>query len=139
MTIEEFTHILNEIKPYTKTIYLHVKGEPLLHPEIERFLQLADENAFRVNITTNATLLSKSIELLNHHSSGKKLNISLHAEYLDADIYEKIWNSVSLLRSDIAVIYRLWTLNGETLDKKSTKFVEKLIDFTIYPQMLWKN
>ena len=26
MSVAEFEHILKEIKPYTKTIYLHVKG-----------------------------------------------------------------------------------------------------------------
>ena len=31
MTFEEFKTILDKIKPYTKHIYLHVKGEPLLH------------------------------------------------------------------------------------------------------------
>lgn len=129
MSLQEFAHILKEIEPYTKTIYLHVKGEPLLHPELDSFLSLADQKSFRVNITTNAMLLSKNIELLNRHFSVKKLNISLHAEYPSIDYYEQIWNAVYKLRSDIIIVYRLWTLNGKTLDKKSTQIVERLSDF----------
>ena len=35
--------ILKEIKPYTDNIYLHVKGEPLLHPQIIEFLNIASD------------------------------------------------------------------------------------------------
>ena len=43
MSVEEFSHILKEVKPYTKTIYLHVKGEPLLHPNIIEFIKIANK------------------------------------------------------------------------------------------------
>ena len=32
MSVDEFAHTLQQIRPYTNYIYLHVKGEPLLHP-----------------------------------------------------------------------------------------------------------
>ena len=41
MTTEEFENILIKIKDYTDYIYLHIKGEPLLHPNIIEFLHLA--------------------------------------------------------------------------------------------------
>ena len=44
MTIEEFKHIINEIKNYTESIYLHVKGEPLLHSKLDEILSICDEN-----------------------------------------------------------------------------------------------
>ena len=62
MSVAEFEHILKEIKPYTKTIYLHVKGEPLLHKELDSLLSLTDAYSFRVNITTNGIFLSKKVE-----------------------------------------------------------------------------
>jgi len=34
--VEQFNKILDEIRPHTKYIYLHVKGEPLLHPRIDQ-------------------------------------------------------------------------------------------------------
>ena len=39
MNFEEFKIILDKIKPYTNYIYLHVKGEPLLHPDIDKFIE----------------------------------------------------------------------------------------------------
>ncbi|MCQ2755197.1 MAG: radical SAM protein, partial [bacterium] len=37
--IEDFRHIIDEIKEYTNLIALHVKGEPLLHPKLGEILQ----------------------------------------------------------------------------------------------------
>jgi len=31
MSVEEFKIVINKIKKFTNSIYLHVKGEPLLH------------------------------------------------------------------------------------------------------------
>ena len=44
MNFEEFKLILDKIKPYTQYIYLHVKGEPLLHPEVDKFIEYAYNN-----------------------------------------------------------------------------------------------
>lgn len=40
MSVDEFAHTLQQIRPYTNYIYLHVKGEPLLHPQLDEILAL---------------------------------------------------------------------------------------------------
>ena len=55
-----FERILLEIKGKTKFVYFHVMGEPLMHPEIGLFLDLCEKHGFRVNITTNGTLIDKA-------------------------------------------------------------------------------
>ena len=62
MTIEEFKLIISKIKDKTDTIYLHVKGEPLLHPNLVDFLDIAEENNLKVNITTNGTLFPQIVD-----------------------------------------------------------------------------
>ena len=56
---EEFATLLPKIRPYTDFLYFHLMGEPLLHPKLEHFLELAGEAGFKVILTTNGTLLSK--------------------------------------------------------------------------------
>ena len=34
MSVSDFEVVLSKIKNYTKHIYLHVKGEPLMHPNL---------------------------------------------------------------------------------------------------------
>lgn len=76
MQFNEFKIILDKIKPYSKYIYLHVKGEPLLHPEVDAFIKYAFEEGFEINLTTNATLLKHHLEITKYL---RQINISLHA------------------------------------------------------------
>ncbi len=78
LSLEEFSHILQQIKPITPYIYFHVQGEPLLHPLIDDFLRLCDEQSFQVQLVTNATFIEKCLSLL-HHPSLRKLSLSLHS------------------------------------------------------------
>lgn len=79
MSMETFENILDQIKPYTDYIYFHVKGEPLLHPLIDRFLDLSYEKGFQVNITTNGTLIQKAKDKLIAKPALRQINFSLHS------------------------------------------------------------
>ncbi len=59
MTIDEFKVVVSKIKKYTNNIYLHIKGEPLLHSKLDDFLSICDANHLKVSITTNGTLLEE--------------------------------------------------------------------------------
>lgn len=111
MTEDEFKSVVSQIKPYTSFVYFHVKGEPLMHPLLERFLDIAHENGLRVNLTTNGTMLKQRQELLLSHPAVRQLNISLHAfekdEYLkDALTFAKLADL-----KGIYVVLRLWNLD----------------------------
>lgn len=126
MTEKEFERILKEVSKVTKVIYLHVKGEPLLHPKIDEFLKLAEKYNLNVNLTTNGILFPKVVEKLKDCKALHKINFSLHCEQSISNYEEEIFKNVEKLSPDIVIIYRLWTLQGNKLDKKSTKIVEKL-------------
>lgn len=123
---EEFTHVINEIKDFTDNIYLHVKGEPLLHKDLDELLTIADNNNVNVNITTNGVLFPNKVELLKRHKCLKKINFSLHSENNVENYLENIFTSVDKLPETITKVYRLWTLKDNTLDEKSTETVEKI-------------
>ena len=56
-----------QIKPFTSYIYLHVLGEPLSHPKLEEILSLCQVYGFNVQITTNGTLLKKTLPVLMNY------------------------------------------------------------------------
>ena len=126
MAEDEFEHILKEISKVTKTIYLHVKGEPLLHPKIMEFLKLAEKYNLKVNLTTNGTLFPKLVDKIKECKALHKINFSLHCEQNNPNYEEEIFKNVEKLSPDTVIIYRLWTLQNNKLDEKSTKTVEKL-------------
>ena len=56
---EGFRTLIGKLRPWTDYLYFHLMGEPLCHPELERFLNLAGEADFKVILTTNGTLLPR--------------------------------------------------------------------------------
>ncbi|MBP3920670.1 MAG: SPASM domain-containing protein [Bacilli bacterium] len=121
MTYDEFMFILGKIKPFTNYIYLHVLGEPLLHPKINEFIDGAFSMGFNVNITTNGYLINKI-----KTDNIRQLNISLHSfdlkNGLDLKTYlDNIFNKIdSLLNTYISL--RLWTNNK--FSSEIVKYVE---------------
>ena len=49
---EQFRTLAEKIRPHTEYLYLHLMGEPLLHPHLEQLLDIAHELEFQVMITT---------------------------------------------------------------------------------------
>lgn len=128
MTIEEFKCVIKKIKDYTDTIYLHVKGEPLVHPNLIEFLNVAEEYNIKVNLTTNGTLFPNLVDKLKECKSLKKINFSLHSENNKENYLEDIFKNVEKLQ-EVTVVYRLWTLNNGELDEKSTQTVNKITSY----------
>ncbi|MBQ9019605.1 MAG: SPASM domain-containing protein [Bacilli bacterium] len=129
MTLDEFDLILNKIKGFTDYIYLHVKGEPLVHKDIIEFINKANEYDLKVNLTTNGTLFNKYAKELGKCKNLKKINFSLHCEHNKDNYLEDIFDNIKYLSKDTTVIYRLWTLKDNKLDEKSTKIVDKIKDY----------
>ena len=57
MSAQEFGLVLSRLEGYVQYVYLHVMGEPLLHPELPTLLALAKARDMKICITTNGTLL----------------------------------------------------------------------------------
>lgn len=121
MSVDTFSKILEEIKPYAEYIYFHVKGEPLLHPEIHKFLDLAWERGFKVNITTNGTLINQVKDKIINKPALRQVNFSLHSfdgNNLDKDKEEYINNIISFTKEAISstkvlISLRLWNLDKD--------------------------
>ena len=78
MTEAEYGHILQQLEGKTGYIYHHLMGEPLVHPKLPRFIQMAAQAGFRPMITTNGTLLDRCGDALLAEGLHK-VNISAHS------------------------------------------------------------
>lgn len=125
ISVEKFEEVLKKINDYTDYIYLHVKGEPLLHKNLKDLLDIANKYQKQVNITTNGTLIEKNIDVLNH-PAVRQINISLHSENNKDNYFEDIFSSVNKINNKI-IVYRFWTMNNDLLNEKSTDIVNKII------------
>ena len=119
-----FTVALEKLRPYTDYLYFHLMGEPLAHPLLGRFLELAGDRGFRVILTTNGTLLARQQSLLLKSPALHKVNISLHAfEANDLDVAFETYLARCLafgqaVEGKKLVVYRLWNQGGaDTLNE----------------------
>lgn len=126
LKIDDFKLILEKIKGYTNTVYLHILGEPLLHKDFEKIVKLCDEYHLKVRLTTNGTLVK------NYDFSKLKLNkinISLQAlvnstqtkidEYFENINQMLISLKDKLTKGEVGIDFRLWN------DKSNNEIVEK--------------
>lgn len=109
LSVENFSVLLKKLEGYTKYLYFHVMGEPLMHPHLQTFISMASEHFF-VNITTNGYLINQ----IAFNRKIRQVNISLHSFRLENGIsletyLENIFRSVdSLLQYGTIINYRLW-------------------------------
>ena len=118
MTEEELSALLPKLRPWTDYLYFHLMGEPLCHPELERFLALAGEAGFKVILTTNGTLLGRMKEVLLSAPALYKVNVSLHAfEANDLSVpfsryLADCFAFGKAAEGRVVVSYRLWNQGG---------------------------
>lgn len=138
LTLEEFSVITQKLQGITKYLYLHVMGEPLVHPLLPEFIRYATTRGFKVILTTNGTLLSKRGEQLIE-AGVYKINISLHSfengtrdeqrEY----IKDCIRFADQASKEGVLVILRLWNegydegRNDETVELLKKYFTEEWV------------
>ena len=106
---QDFESILEKVKPYTKYLYFHVLGEPLLHPYFNELVDIASKD-FYINITTNGYLINR----LNTKNI-RQLNISLHSysplyKISIEEYMSNIFNVVDKL-DNTYISYRFWANN----------------------------
>ena len=118
--LDAFNNILDQIRPHTKYIYLHVKGEPLLHTKIDQLLDAAHAKGFKVNITTNGTLIKKNRHKLLGKPALRQINFSLHSfdGHEGSENREKYLGDILEFVRDAAehntiISYRLWNLQQD--------------------------
>ena len=113
MTREDFGHILEQLTGHTEYIYYHLMGEPLTHPELPEFLQMAARKGFRSVITTNGSLLKKRGDELIA-AAPHKISISLHSfEGSDEQAFTSYLEEVAgfahrASQAGIIISLRLW-------------------------------
>lgn len=79
ISIEEFKTAATKLRSIVDFLYFHLLGEPLLHPDLAEFFVISEELGFKVNLTTNGTLLKDREDVLLSANALRKVSISLHS------------------------------------------------------------
>lgn len=117
---EDFRLFAQKIRPHTEYIYLHVLGEPLLHPQLKEILTVCEELRFKVTITTNGTLLREKADILLSCPALYKVSVSLHSFEANekGTVLEDYMTSVcsfaaKAAKNGVLCVFRLWNNGGQ--------------------------
>ncbi|MDP8258446.1 MAG: SPASM domain-containing protein [Candidatus Aadella gelida] len=127
-----FEKIIDEVKGYSRHLYFHVMGEPLLHPDIDTFLDLCGERALEVNITTNGTLIKEAKDILLSKPAIRSINFSLNrfdekTPIKDIDeCLDEVFNFITELgpSSKMIVCFRLWNMEIDDTQNSNQRVQE---------------
>lgn len=126
---EAFRELAEKLRGHVSYVYLHVMGEPLLHPRLEEILDIAAGLGLRVCITTNGTLLGERAPLLLASPALHKISVSLHSAEGGGDLTDyltPVWDYVTRAakRGTICAL-RLWNMGVEgTRNEEILSFLE---------------
>jgi len=145
ISVENFEEAIKKIHKHTKLVCLHVKGEPLLHNNLENILKVLEKYNLQTNITTNGTLIKENLEILRNSKAVRQINFSVHSimqnDRLDKQYLKDIFESVEELE-DIMISYRLWNLQNikdNDINNKIIKEIEKHYNIQNLKQQLMQN
>lgn len=118
---EDFRLLAGRLRPHTDYLYLHLMGEPLMHPKLDELLGIAEGLDFRVMVTTNGTLLPEWGGLLIDSPAVEKVSVSLHSfegnegdeAALAAYLEQCLTFAMAAGAAGKKCGLRLWNLDGE--------------------------
>ena len=142
MPLKRFSKVIEQVAPLTERVCLHLLGEPLLHPDLERMVSVCAELGVDIFFVTNGTLLRERHHEMLLHPIVKQVNFSLHSfgdcfPSKDPRTYLNRIFEFTLLafdrRPDLYINYRMWNLdlvdqcqakNAELLGRIEARFRE---------------
>lgn len=115
----DFRLFAEKIVPHTPYLYLHVLGEPLLHPDLDAILSACDDLGAFVTVVTNGTRIEKAADTLLSHPCLYKIAFSLHAfdpNFPDGDpgaYLAPILSFAKRAAPKTIVLYKFWNGGAE--------------------------
>lgn len=126
MSEEEFRFIADNVTGRAESLFFHVMGEPLLHPQLPEFIKYASGRGFKTCVTTNGTLLPDRVEEIIS-AKPYKVSISLHSQEANgiSELEEYLHNCTDfagmLAGEGGYCALRLWNSGGE--DRQNEKII----------------
>ncbi len=124
MSAGDFEIISRKLNGRIENLFLHLMGEPLLHPELGKIIEAADKMDVKLKITTNGTLLPLALPILKASQRLHTVSISLHSfggnlvgsmieQKMEKYLKDCLEGARQLAKSGKFAVLRLWNLEED--------------------------
>jgi len=138
MSLENFEEVISKIHRFTKLVTLHVKGEPLIHSNLEGILKILEKYNLKTNITTNGTLIKDKLEIIKNSKAVRQINFSIHSmaqnENLNKQYLTDIFESAENL-DGVIISYRLWNMKNIKENSINADIIKAIEDYYNIPNL----
>jgi radical SAM protein with 4Fe4S-binding SPASM domain len=135
MSLEKFSHILDQLKPYTDEVALHVMGDPMVVSNLSEYLDIAKEKKMKVMITTTGYFLENMNSNILFHDAIKQINFSINSfnkndlnktfkEYIDPLI--EFAKKKTQINTKSFINFRLWNIDNNSSEDN---FNEEVLEY----------
>lgn len=117
LSMEEFELLTDKLRDRVTFLYFHLMGEPMLHPMLPQFVRIARTKGFHTVLTSNGTMLTQAMDLLE--SLPHKVQLSLHSHESNGhgcleDYIDHVMDfAIRAGRQGTCVVLRLWNQGGK--------------------------
>lgn len=147
MSPEAFEQVIQQVKPLTREVFLHVMGEPLTHPALAEILAICEKYKVTANLTTNGRLLEKQKDVLLHAKALRTIHVSLHSfEGEEEGLGSYVDQVLALVRAGLEEAdcqatfkLRIWNLDANPLILRKLEQYFSLEDGTLQQQVTGKE
>ncbi|MBY0371399.1 radical SAM protein [bacterium] len=117
--VGQFAHAIEQVAPLTKTVTLHLMGDPLVHPKLGELVEICARAGLQIFLVTNGVLLREKEAELLLHPAFRQICFSLHSfpdnfPEKDPSVYlDRIFRFTEMAfekRPTLFINYRLWNL-----------------------------
>lgn len=123
MNTKDFEAIIIQVKKFTSYVHLHLMGEPTLHPDLKKILDICEKYNIKAIITTNGTLIDKVGNTILESKAVYKTVFSLHSYEANESGFS-LYNYLNAIldfclkaskQTDIICALRLWNLDSNDI------------------------
>ena len=148
ISVQNFEVIASKLNGKITYLYLHLMGEPTIHPELPQILSIAEKFGFKVVITTNGSTIADKGAILLNSKAVYKVSISLHSLEANGDDRRKLMKEYLLncfdfckkaAQNNIISVMRLWNLDGEETVGENTDNPLILEQMGYFFEKPWKD
>ncbi len=141
MSASEFEIVAKKLNGKIENLFLHIMGEPLLHPELHKIIEIADGMDIKLKITTNGILLPDCLSVLKASEKLHTVSISLHSfggnasgstseQKMEKYLTDSLEGAKQLAESGKFAVLRLWNLEGDGNNLEIKELNDKVISLT---------
>jgi len=137
MDLGLFENIVNQVAPLTELVCFHLMGDPLVHPQLLKMIEICDKHHANIFFVTNGVLLKPEKFELMLHKRLYQINFSLHSFFDNfpskdpTNYLERIFSYTERAleeRPDLYLNFRLWNLNDPLSLPQNTQMLIRICE-----------